>query len=282
MQTTIKHSLSPYPAYDLSLADGSNWVIAGKDPYSFHLVERLSKIMMLQPHHRPGRRLFLVTGDRNTIVEEGEDLICELLPSAAIDSLFNQLTQISFAIMREAQIKGGILLHGALAEWNQAGVILAAPGGTGKTTASQRLHHPWRSLCDDASLVVRDGQGNYLAHPWPTWSRFYGNGPGGSWDVQYNTPLKGIFFLAQAQENWVETVGKGEAVCMLVPSTEQISRPIAQELDAKQARSLRLQRFENVCSLSRLIPIHILHLSIHGSFWNEIEQALTQTSELIS
>ena len=32
---------------------------------------------------------------------------------------------------------------------------------------------PWRSLCDDATLVVRDASGRYWAHPWPTWSRFY-------------------------------------------------------------------------------------------------------------
>ena len=50
---------------------------------------------------------------------------------------------------RDAQTRGEVLLHGALAEKDGIGVILAAPGGTGKTTASDRLLAPWRSRCDE-------------------------------------------------------------------------------------------------------------------------------------
>ena len=79
---------------------------------------------------------------------------------------------------------GGLLVHGALAEWNGIGVILAGPGGVGKTTASKRLPRPWRSLSDDNTLIVKSPDGTYWAHPWPTWSRYRQGDMSGSWDVQ--------------------------------------------------------------------------------------------------
>ena len=119
-------------------------------------------------------------------------------------------------------------MHGALAEENGIGVILAAPGGTGKTTASDRLPAPWRSLCDDTTLVVRDSQGKYWGHPWPTWSRFLEGGPGGTWEVQEAVPLRGVFFLSQAPEDLTEPLGPGHAGLHFptVPKGELLKRVV--------------------------------------------------------
>jgi len=43
---------------------------------------------------------------------------------------------LSLVFARQAQAFGGVLIHGALAERDGMGVILAAPGGTGKSTAA--------------------------------------------------------------------------------------------------------------------------------------------------
>ena len=183
--------------------------------------------------------------------------------------------RLSLVIAREAQTRGGILLHGALAERDGMGVILAAPGGTGKTTASGRLPAPWRSLCDDTTLVVRDPQGNYRAHPWPTWSRFLFGGSGdGSWDVQHAVPLGGIFFLSRAAEDRVEPVGGGQAVSLLVECANQGSMIMAHGLREEETRALHLERFDNLCALARVVPAHLLHISLTGAFWREIESAL--------
>jgi SynChlorMet cassette protein ScmC len=156
-------------------------------------------------------------------------------------------------------------------------VILAAPGGTGKTTASNRLPAPWRSLCDDTTLVVRDPQGNYQAHPWPTWSRFLDGGPGGTWDVQSAVPLKGIFFLVRAVEDRVERVGPGQAVGLLMECVRQASTLTPRGgLFKEEIRALHLEWFDNLCVLARVIPVHTLHISLIGAFWQEIEQALEQ------
>jgi SynChlorMet cassette protein ScmC len=182
--------------------------------------------------------------------------------------------ELSLILAREAQACGGVLLHGALAEKDGVGVVLAGPGGTGKSTASERLPAPWRSLCDDSTLVVRDAHGSYLAHPWPTWSRFQPGEPGGTWDVQHAVPLRGIFFLSRAVEDRIEPVGPGRAVSLLVECAGQASRLMARHLSREETRSLHLERFENLFALVRLVPTHVLHISLSGAFWHDIERIL--------
>jgi SynChlorMet cassette protein ScmC len=182
--------------------------------------------------------------------------------------------RLSLVLARKTQARGGALIHGALAERDGLGVILVAPGGTGKTTASNRLPAPWRSLCDDTTLVVRDPQGNYWAHPWPTWSRFLDGGPCGAWDVQNAVPVKGIFFLAQAAEDRVERVGPGQAVTLLGEFVGQVSAFMAPGLRPEELRALHLERFNNLCALARVIPAYMLHISLTGPFWQEIERVL--------
>jgi len=182
--------------------------------------------------------------------------------------------RLSLVFAREAQAHGGVLLHGALAERDGSGVILVAPGGTGKTTASNRLLAPWRSLCDDTTLVVQDGNGKYRAHPWPTWSRFQNGGPGGTWNVQSAVPLKGIFILAQAVDDRVERVGPGQAVGLLVEGVRQASMFMPLGLFREEVRALYLEAFNNLCAVARVVPAHVLHISLSGPFWQEIEQAL--------
>jgi SynChlorMet cassette protein ScmC len=181
---------------------------------------------------------------------------------------------LSLFLVHAAQTRGGVLLHGALAEKDGIGVILAAPGGTGKTTASDRLPAPWHSLCDDTTLVVRDSEGKYWAHPWPTWSRFLRGESGGSWDVQKAVPLASVFFLSRAVEDRVESVGSGRSVGLLVECAEQSSQLMARGLSKEETRALRLERFNNVCALARVVRTQVLHISLAGTFWQEIEQVM--------
>jgi len=182
--------------------------------------------------------------------------------------------ELSSILAHDAQTRGGVLLHGALAEVDGIGVILAAPGGTGKTTASERLAAPWRSLCDDATMVVRDSHGDYWAHPWPTWSRFLLGESGGTWDVQNAVPLKGVFFLSRAVEDSAESVGPGHAVSLLVECAEQSSPLMARGLSNEETRALHLEWFDTLCALARVVPTHVLHISQTGAFWQEIERML--------
>jgi hypothetical protein len=276
--------------HNLVLADGSHWEIAAGDEEAASIVSQLGDAMQLRmttgaiepPHHGNLCRLF-VQVDAHTSVEDRyaplppEDdgfSVCVLRPCNHSEGLYIQLMQLSLVIAREAQARGGVLIHGALAERDGIGVILAAPGGTGKTTASNRLSAPWRSLCDDTTLMVRDPQGSYWAHPWPTWSRFLDRGPGGTWDVQSAVPVKGIFVLAQAVEDRVERVGPGHAVSLLLEGVRQASMFMPPGRFKEETRALHLERFNNLCALARVVPTHELHISLTGAFWQKIEQML--------
>jgi SynChlorMet cassette protein ScmC len=286
----MNHLLTKEVWHNLVLADGSHWEIAAGDEEAASIVSQLGCAMQLRgttgairssDYGKPCR--LLVEVDAHTpvtdcyvpLASENDGVVaCILSPSDHWGGPHFNLVRLSLVFAREAQARGGVLIHGALAERDGMGVILAAPGGTGKTTASNRLPAPWRSLCDDTTLVVRDSQANYWAHPWPTWSRFLDGGPGGTWDVQNAVPLKGIFFLAQAVEDRVERVGPGHAVSMLVECAEQATMFMPIGLFKEEIRALHLERFNNLCALARVVPAHVLDVSLTGAFWQKIEQAL--------
>jgi len=275
----------------LRLADGCRWEISAGNEESAAIVSQLGCAMQLGPPpsdvespSRPGHPFRLLVKvdaqmpETNYYVPLASDnngvAICILRPCHDRVGPNVNLGKLSLVFARETQARGGVLIHGALAELDGDGVVLAAPGGTGKTTASYRLPAPWHSLSDDTTLVVRDAHGRYWAHPWPTWSRFMHGGSGGSWDTQKAVPLKGIFFLSRASEDRVERVGLGHAVHLLAEGVRQASQFMPHGLFNQELHAHHLERFNNLCSLVRVIPAHVLHISLTGAFWNEIERTL--------
>jgi hypothetical protein len=277
--------------YSLALADGSHWEISAENEDATSIVSQLGNAMQLSTApeeinaalHYNLRRLLVQVNAHPSVVDgyvplaprKGGNVACFLSPCSHWGGPHVNLVRLSLIIARESQARGGFLIHGALAERHGAGVILAAPGGTGKTTASNRFSLPWRSLSDDTTLVVRDRQGNYWAHPWPTWSRFMDEGPCGTWDVQRAVPLKRIFFLSRSTEDRVERVGPGHAVSLLAEFVRQVTTFMAPGLSKEELRTLHLERFDNLCALARVMPVHRLHLSLTGAFWKEIETTLS-------
>ena len=201
-------------------------------------------------------------------------MICVTLPGKDKDNVVLQLLQVTAAIPRDVQFRGGFLIHGALAARDQHGVIFAGPGDVGKSTLCHRLPRPWRSLCDDTTLIVRDRQGLYWAHPWPSWSSFMFGGSGGTWEVQKAIPLSSIFFLVQNKTDHTERVGAGRAACLLSQSVEQVSWVLSRGMGTEQARFIRLQQFNNVCELAKVIPSYLLHFTLTGKFWHEVERII--------
>jgi SynChlorMet cassette protein ScmC len=293
------HSFSDQQGFaGLTLVDGSSWGIIAGDKMALAIVSRFAETMQLHPCQEPTYRLIVVTdGDdkyadtthhdqRSPFVafvpwmflptDNNSRVTCILSPTRNNDILINQFIQLSLFIVQQTQILGGLLLHGALIERNGWGIILAGPGRVGKTTASRRLPSSWRSLSDDATLIVCDEEGAYWAHPWPTWSYFMSGGRGGTWDVNHAVPLKAIFFLQKAQLDRAEPVAPGQSVCLLVELAEHTSWSMAHGKGKEVARTLRLQRFENICALVKDVPCYHLHLSLDGSFWKEIEEVIIE------
>ena len=227
----------------------------------------------------------------NFNIEDPDDYACMLM-------MFSNL------LGTVAMVSGGGLIHAALGELDGKGFLMAAPGGTGKSTASARLPLPFISHCDDTTLVVKDKDGNFWAHPYPTWSRFYWGGEGGSWKFDNAIPLKSIFYLSQSESDTISTLTSGEKVSCCVAAFEQASRMLARneiykdkinskgsegerpirklpdwfaignDPDQSDSRKIRMHWFENAITMSKQIPGNKLNLSLTGNFYDLIEKWL--------
>lgn len=192
---------------ELKLADGRQWVIHALDDKAATIVAELGEAMQLNPG-RGGRELCVAVCEEHEQPErpdaEGDGpLVCQLDVPTDRNTQVLQMMRIASTVAPETLARGGLLLHSALAEYRGSGFVMAGPGTMGKSTASGRLPSPWHSLCDDMTLVVRDGNGRYHAHPWPTWSRFFFSGVGGSWAVERSVPLgQSSFWAGPRLTNW--------------------------------------------------------------------------------
>lgn len=272
----------------LRLADGSSWAIAAEDSCGAAIGRSLAETMQLCPASQDSQKLLVLKNElfsKRSIQDfpsekEMKPLVrdnqttCQLFHTDNNDILAVQLMKLSLIFSSQSEARGGLLVHGALAEKNGQGAILAGPGEVGKTTASRRLPPPWRSLCDDCTLIVMDKGGMYQAHPWPTWASFMFGGTGGSWDVQYSVPLKAIFFLAQDENDRATPIGQGEAACLLSETAKQARPKLSADIKTQYKHALNLQRFDNICNLVKVIPAYLLQFSRQGNFWKEIEQVL--------
>jgi SynChlorMet cassette protein ScmC len=241
----------------LALADGNKWLFVGEDASASAMISELGTILQLESLMDQSCKISLGTIKN-------------------IDNcLSSTFVRMMKTIRRDVLARDGLFLHGALAEKNGFGVILAGPSGVGKTTASIRLPRPWRSLSDDMTLVVRDAQGRYWGHPWPTWSFFWENDNSGrKWDVSCAVPLKSIFFLAQAGEDRVEPIGEGQATCMLLHTAQQASGRLDDKSCNEDITAINVQLFNNACIMAKSIKSFILNVSLNGPFWREMDLAL--------
>jgi hypothetical protein len=191
----------PWNAVRLALADGQHWVIRPADRPSAAAIAELQQVMQLEAGNR-GCEIHVAVCHTRAVTSDGltdnGQLLCFLSYRLNRDLEVIQMERIASFVTRAALRQGALLVHGALAEYCGSGFIMAGPGTVGKSTASRRLPSSWRSLSDDMTLVVRDDQGQYWAHPWPTWSRFHYGGPGGSWAVERAVPHPAVFFLSQS------------------------------------------------------------------------------------
>jgi len=267
-----------------ALANGRRWAIRSSDEGAALVIQRLARVMGLRDEDGPACELRVMTSadpdDQpklelpQTEVDCGRRAAVYRLRAREQGASIAPMYRLASALALCLQGEGSVLLHSALAERDGVGVLLAGPSGVGKSTASERLAPPWRSLSDDTALVVGDANGRYWAHPWPTWSRFFFDEDGGTWDVQYATSLRGIFFLEQSSSQQCEPVDGGEAASHLLVLAEQASLGILSELDRLQARNLRLRRLDAVCNLVRSVPAYRLYVALEGEFWHEIEHVL--------
>ena len=165
---------------NLILTDGFSLSIVAADRRLATAIEYLRHAMQLESCTAISGPLVVVASEVVPIVRPARRQMLGVSRSQgpAEITLALQLIHISLAVCLRTQACGAVLLHGALAQRDGQGVILASPGGIGKTTASRRLSPPWHSLSDDASLVMcdtaREVLGTSVAHMEPICGRWAG------------------------------------------------------------------------------------------------------------
>jgi signal peptidase I len=217
-------------------------------------------------------------------------LFCRFPPPIDTDTFGICMSLVGLTIVRAESTNGGMLVHGALikipADHGGGGILLAGPGNIGKTTASRRFPAPWEALSDDASFIVRDRDGQYFAHPWPTWSRFIEDvggkaGSNDSWNVQSGIKLRGIFFLAQGKTEQITPLAASSAAACLMEAVQQVTTFMTLGMQQGEIQVLHKQIFNNAEALVRCIPAYTLKLNLTGPFWEKIAEILASTPATI-
>lgn len=181
---------------------------------------------------------------------------------------------LTYFIYQREMFSGGSPFHAGLVARNGQGVLLAANGGTGKSTCCRRIPSPWSALADDQTLIIRNHQEQYMVHPFPTWSEYVWKLSERTWKIESHVPLSAIFFLEQAKDDAVIPLEQWRAPAYIYELAMQGCLPGSQYMNKEEKLILRRRLFDNACKLAKTIPAYILRVSLHGRFWEEIERVL--------
>jgi SynChlorMet cassette radical SAM/SPASM protein ScmE len=205
---------------------------------------------------------------------DATDVICRVKsfssPEMEITAMWNAL----YPIYLEEIGSGGMPFHAALLECGGRAVLLAAPSGTGKSTSCNRLPAHWNSVCDDETLVVVNHEGDFMAHPFPTWSSYLEKGIQRTWNVKNSYPVFGVFLMEQSDHDEAIPLGEGKTVLCMTHASAQIIRKYWRNSDKSYQRTFRNSLFNNACNMAQRVPAFTLHVNRHGRFWEEIERVL--------
>lgn len=202
------------------------------------------------------------------------DIICEIGKEGNHELDIIRMWTLLYIIYLRVQDSGGLPFHAALVEQDGKGVLLAGPGGSGKSTSSRRLPRPWYALSDDQSLIVCNTRKRYLAHPIPTWSDYLWKHSEKTWNVQYSVPLTGVFFLEQSEADEIKPLGEGQAAVLMAESVTQVCEKFWRTLAREDQRAFRKEIFNNACEMAKQIPAYRLCVSLNDEFWKKMEKVI--------
>lgn len=289
--------------YELKLNESLKWTLSSSDKAAWWL-ERLACIMGLGvPSGNGTERLIICLQEETESLMEDinsddswrliNDLkymkfyennlgvsICSLCSLMDKESVYMCMWSLMPYFFEKTFMVGGIPQHCTLIEYNGKGLIIAATGGTGKSTCARRLPESWDALCDDEALILKEG-GIWYARPFPTWSDYlWDRDEKKAYDTHYKIPLAAIYFLEQSENDSVSQIGSGETATTLYRFSTHVCNRYYSHLKKKLLLDYQSRLFENACSLSKEIPSFVLRASINGRFWEKIESTWNQTTNI--
>ncbi|MCF7810600.1 SynChlorMet cassette protein ScmC [bacterium] len=266
--------------YRLELSNHQVWNIVSDDETS-EITDEFASILMLHKSS-PAKEAYTLTfcSAQTKITNLANNWIVRFSDNISYRDKILKMWSSLLPVYKQAMSSNGIPLHAALIERNGEGIIIAAPGGTGKTTCCKRLPEGWNALCDDETLLIPDTKENvFNAHPFPTWSNFLLDRSPKNWDVGAYIPVKSIFFLHQADTDRIEPLGQGNSTALIHQSSGQICRRIWNWLDKKEQCLWKSLLFDLAGNLALKIPAFSLFTSLNGEFWKLIESVNDKPKE---
>lgn len=294
----IKQLTGNEEIYKLPLADGTVWGLSAAKSILPWLNE-LIKIMQLKKASidEVNKKVFFLAMNKKSqhptqcddwkAVKQGTvyriwshstipEIFVELNP-AFIDhpeiKIINMWSSLK-AIYRYYVDQGAGPAHAAMAEYNGKGILIAAAGGTGKSTCYERLPNPWRPLADDSALIVKDINGAFQIHPMPTWSDHLWSDKFSTFNSAYSVPLNAVFFLEQSDKDAVIPIHKSMAIQKVFACFKQVWENYFDKLDKKSRADMRCRIFNSACDVAEHIPCYTLQATIDGKFWEEIKKVI--------
>jgi SynChlorMet cassette protein ScmC len=292
--------------YGLFLHDGNNWWITGNDE-SIKIVNEFASIMKLEeclPDGLP--KLILYRSNHNHSLMSSElnspnleagwklynhettyiwhntssgDVISEFKSSRTKIDKYTAMWLSLQPICRKNIQMGGLPFHSGLIEHEGRGILLAATGGTGKSTCCRRLPDHWRLLCDDEVLIILDNNKKYCVHPLPTWKDYILNNytikrEENKWDVQYSVPLSAIFFLEQSEKDEAIPIPTKKVPFFITELAFSVMDKKWINKTDEEKIELVSRIFNNAFDIAKVTPAFHLRVSLNGRFWEEIEKVM--------
>lgn len=285
--------------YKLSLSDGETWGFSATESV-LPWLEELRKIMHLEESDSKEidrKIIFLALNKDNlppdtderewTIYKQGS--VYRIWSHANKDEVFVELNK-DFIDHKEIKVinmwsslkviykhrinKNGGPAHAALAELNGKGILIAAGGGTGKSTCSRRFPDHWKSLSDDTALIIRDKSDEFRVHPMPTWSDHLWSKKFSTFQTSYSVGLNAIFFLEQASTDEVIPLQKGASTQKIFESCKQIWESYWEREEKSVRDTMGTKLFNTSCDIAARIPCYTLKATLNGKFWKDIEKVI--------
>lgn len=202
----------------------------------------------------------------NIVVDIQEKDIAEMRKNdevAMCDSGFLEALCIQEKLTLPFVKKGCFLMHGAVIEYNNEGLMFTAPSGTGKTTHI-RL---WRKYLGSAVQIVngdkpflskdKNGKIYVWGTPWAGKER---------WQRNCSVPLKAICVIAQGTENKIRKLTADEAI-------DALFLQIYHKNDAE----LEICTLEFMDALLRTVPVYKIECDMSENAVKSSFEAMTGT-----
>jgi len=176
-----------------------------------------------------------------------------------------------YPLLADISRRGGSVIHAGLVLLGDAGYLLTAPPGGGKTTALSRLPCPWRVQSDDAALLWPAERSGFLASPLPTWGVLIrGSAPLPGlqpWRIAETSPVAGVALLQKSDR---------VRLARLTPieSAQHLYRALCEHPRVVSVRHrFRRRAFRTASELARGVPAWRLQLTHEGDFWTPLAHA---------